>query len=224
MMNLIIPIAFLLASAGLVAGYIQPVWSGVTGGGSTELSGKSIAELHAVERDYNEALLKTREIEVVRDGLLAKHNSIAVGDKEKLHKLLPDHIDSVRLIIDINNIASRYGMSLSNILLSAPGVQSATQKTAVGQERASVDAAALSTGSPGSVTFDSVRLSFSVTGTYTNFVEFLKKLEASLRIVDITALSFVAARAPQGGSAVSQGQGVSDTYTYSVTVRTYYLK
>lgn len=225
-------IILLVASVGVFFGYINPMYAGATGASDNSL--KSIQELQTVEKDYQVALVKTSEIENVRNGLMKKRDGISAEDLDNIVKLLPDNIDSVRLIIDFNNIASEFGMSLSNILLSAPGIQTAPKGGSAGTPGAgtagsasAADAGTASAG-PDNRAYDSVKLSFSVTGTYTNFVEFLKKLEASLRIADITSLSF------SSGKGGSQAPGVSgssaarengaDVYTYSLTVRTYYLK
>ena len=138
-------------------------------------------------------------------------------------KLLPDHIDSVRLIIDVNNIAARYGMSISNITLSASESVSGASKNSQATAPSGPGSAPLGpsgqvqTGisgiGPDSSLYDSVKLGFSVSGSYENFLQFAKELEESLRVVEITALSF-------GGSSSESSAG----YTYKFTIRTYYLK
>src|SRR3989338_7429840 len=91
----------ILASFGLFFGYVSPTYGRLTG--SAVLKEKSIEELRKDQDDYKDALSKAHEIEKARSGLLEIYNSIPEKDLEKLLKLLPDHIDSVRLIIDINN-------------------------------------------------------------------------------------------------------------------------
>ena len=53
-------------------------------------------------------------------------------------------------------------------------------------------------------------MSFKVSAPYENFVKFMKDLEQSLRIVDVTALSFKA--------------NANNIYDYSVSIKTYWLK
>src|SRR6185437_14911262 len=53
---------------------------------------------------YNSALDKSKELRAVRDQLLSKRNTFAPSDVQKLEELLPDNVDNIRLIIDINNI------------------------------------------------------------------------------------------------------------------------
>ena len=58
--------------------------------------------------------------------------------------------------------------------------------------------------------YDSLILSFSVTGSYDTFRAFVESLEQSLRLVDIQSISF---------SATDTG-----VYDYSIAVKTYWLK
>lgn len=216
-MSNITPIILILASIGLFFGYINPTYTGVTGAINT--ADKSIQELRVEENGYKEALNKTREIELVRNGLLARFNDLKESDKEKITKLLPDHIDSVRLIIDINNIAAEYGMSLSNIILTASGVLP-TPKTGM-------SASAATFVGPDERQYDSIKLGFTITGTYENFIQFLKEIEESLRLVDVTSLAFSSAKlaTPVSGQGVAVSSvPVSNLYTYTMTIRTYYLK
>ena len=222
-MNIITPIVLILASVGVFFGYINPAYTADTG--SAEITSQSIKELQSLEKGYTDALNKAREVELFRDGLRAKFNNLKPIDIEKLSKLLPDNIDSVRLIIDINNIAAKYGMSqIFAITLSAPGIISGAtdkknQSSSGSSNNASsdeTDGAISSIGSDGRL-YGSVKLGFSVSGTYENFLQFLNELEDSLRVVDIISLSFGASKST-AQSGVSQGQA------YSMTIRTYYLK
>ncbi|MBI2476467.1 MAG: hypothetical protein HYV67_04480 [Candidatus Taylorbacteria bacterium] len=217
-MNIIAPIVLILASIGLFFGYINPTYTGNTF--SVEPAGKSVSELQSEEKDYGDALNKARQIELVREGLLSKFNALNRSDKERILKLLPDHIDSVRLIIDINNIAARYGMSLAGITLSAPNAASNKNQAAGPAQIAEGKEAGLPQGiGPDGSLYDSVKLGFTVAGPYENFLGFLKELEESLRIVEITSLSF--GTPSSGGQSQSAASGA---YVYSITIRTYYLK
>lgn len=229
-MSNITPIILILASVGMFFGYINPTYTGMTG--AVEMTDKSIKELQVEENDYKDALTKTAEIERVRTGLSDQYKKIDPSNQIKIEKLLPDHIDSVRLIIDINNIAAKYGMSLTNIILTASGVL----PTAPAAPKANVAASASSPGSasaagtfvgPDDRQYDSIKLGFTVTGTYDNFVQFLKEIEESLRVVDVTSIAFSGAKTgspvPPQGSSVSAASA-SNLYTYTMTIRTYYLK
>jgi len=145
---------------------------------------------------FNAALSKSRELQEVRDELLAKYNSFSVENLERLEKLLPDNVDNVRLIMDINNIATRYGMSIKSTTIS---------------EMAKTNTSGI-VGDPGAEqkTYGSIMLSFSVSSPYETFLAFINDLERSLRLVDIKSISFIA--------------GETDFYQYNVKIETYWLK
>ncbi len=191
-MSNFISIVLIIASVGLFFGYVNPTYGALTG--NPELKDRSIYELKEEKAQYVDALNKTKEIEQVRTGLLEEYTRIPIESRDRLEKLLPDHIDSVRLIIDVNNIASQYEMTLKNISLT--GLDSGT-----------ADARSLAIG-PGGERFKAVGLKFSVTGSYEDFRSFIHDLEQSLRIVDIETVVFSAP---------------DDVYEYAITVSTYRL-
>lgn len=191
-MNNLTAAILLLASLGLFFGYLNPAYRGATG--STALSERSVAELREEQALYNDALQKTREIELARTGLLEKYNGIAAEDHEKILKFLPDHLDSVRLILDINTIAAQFGLTLRNITLS-----DVEEKAASG-----------GTLGPSETLYATVELKFSLRGSYDNFRSFLRESERSLRLTDVQTLAFAGKE--------------ESAYDYEMTVSTYRLK
>lgn len=186
-MSNFISAGLIIVSIAVFFGYINPTYGAATG--ETSLAEKSIKELEEEKARYTEALNKTIEIEDARKGLIVKYNAIPSEDREALEKLLPDHIDSVRLILDINNVASEYGMALRNISLADEGPKGTTL-------------------GPGSEHVQTVGLTFTVEGPYEKFRGFLRDMEKSLRLVDVTSIGFAAAE---------------DAYSYGVTLSTYKL-
>ena len=76
---------------------------------------KEITTLKAQVVSYNEALSNSKALENERDKLTAKLNSISSENLDKLHKFLPDNIDNIRLILEIEKLASPYGMVLKDV-------------------------------------------------------------------------------------------------------------
>lgn len=164
-----------------------------------------IAELktvQAVNKEYQDAIDNSTQLLKVREEVLKAYNSISEADKERLNKIVPDNVDNVRLIIDVkDDIAARHGLSLKNIKTTSPDMPTET-KSGVG----SANQAASASGNKYGV----VTLSFGVTTTYEQFVKFLKDLESSLRILDISKLTLV--------------NGDDGTYDFTVELKTYWLK
>jgi len=208
------PLLMLIASVGLFFAYVNPTYNGLD-------------DLKQQSAKLDEALNKAKELQSIRDQLLSKYNTFSSEELDRLKKLLPDHIDNVRLIIDIDDIASRYGMSVTKVSISNSG--SGDQKKGTQSGGAAAETPSGAKVSPPQAGFSlpprqsgtaasastqddlgSVDLSFSVSSSYETFLTFLRDLERSLRLVDITKLSFNAAS--------------SDSYDFNVTIRTYWLR
>jgi len=122
----------------------------------------------------DQILSNAKELKAVRNTHLEKYKALIPEDLEKLNKLLPDRIDNVRLIIDVDNIAARYGMTLKNVRVKSDGGKAPTSLGTSDKPYASVG------------------LSFAVSSSYENVQRFLIDLEKSLRLVDINSVSFTA--------------------------------
>lgn len=154
---------------------------------------QDIKDINAKISNYDQALNNSRVILQKRDALAAQYKLFSAKDLDSLQKLLPDHVDNVQLILDINGIAKSQGMTLKGIKIDEGDAASSGQ--VIG---------------PSNNKYSSISVSFTVTAPYQNFLYFLSDLEESLRIVDVTNLSFK-----------SSDNGV---YDYSVTIKTYWLK
>lgn len=150
--------------------------------------------------EYDGALSKADELQRRKQELLSRFNSFNPTDIDRLKKLLPDHVDNVRLVLDLDTLASRYGFALQNVVIDANNSGSAGEVRVIGSER---------------TTFDSLTLKFATAGPYPRFVEFMQALEESLRIVDLTELTMDPD--PIAG-------GDEPSYRFSVTLKTYWLK
>ena len=118
--------------------------------------------------------------------------------------MLPDHAENIGLILELDSIASRYKLALTNVDVSAEDVQSAKTPREI---QSAVGATA---------PYAAVTLHFSSQGTYENFRAFMHDLEQSLRIVDLSMLTLTSDRA-----AVAGGSGA---YNFDATIKTYWLK
>ncbi len=148
---------------------------------------KEITALKLVSASYNEALDNSKSLESERDKLTMKYNSITPENLVKIQKLLPDNVDNIRLILEIEKLAIPYGMALKGVKYSP--VKKDTSSTAAGV----VPGIAQNAGVPAPVEeYGSWDLEFTTKGTYSNFINFTKDLERNLRIVDIFSVQFVA--------------------------------
>jgi Tfp pilus assembly protein PilO len=191
-MNLITPIVLIIISIGTFVFYIDPGYRG------QDLTGvdRSVQSLQQELAEYQKASNNAETVRSKRQSLQDTKNSFSLADLSKLQYLLPDNIDNIKLIIDMNNIASKHSLVLKGAKLDTGDTNTnKNESTKIGLDNKK---------------YGTVKISFSVSSTYSNFQDFLKDLERSLRLVDITDLSV-------NGS----DNGI---YDFSVSLNTYWLK
>ncbi len=189
MTKLILSVIGLGLAGGIFFIYTQPTFDQINSAKS-EIS------------QYDDALSKAAELQQVKQTLLDKYKAFKPDDLDRLSKLLPDHVDNVRLLLDLDHLSISDQMPMQNVSIGDPN-------------KAGGSSSALSTPDAASQKIGSLDLKFSTSGTYEQFKKFLDDLESSLRIVDVIGLQ------------VDRGAGQTigtPTYTFTVTARTYWLK
>jgi hypothetical protein len=169
----------------------------------------------SVNDSYASAIDNAQKLISVRDQVLKSYNDISADDRDRIDKMVPDTVDNIRLIIDLNSVALQHGFSLKNITAAAKSDSSGASPSAQGAPALAPSSAGLSPSAAGSLsiatpTLDTVTVSFNVTAPYQQFISFMQDLEASLRIMDITHLTV---------SANDTG-----TYDFGVQLTTYWLR
>jgi Tfp pilus assembly protein PilO len=178
----------------------------------------SISVLNTQVASYNEALNNSKTLEAERDKLTLKYNSIDPNNLAKLQKLLPDNVDNIRLILEIEKIAAPYGMVLKDVKYDT-----ITNKTDASTSTTNTIKSTIAEASSGYGTWN---LEFSTQGTYSNFLNFVKDLESNLRIVDIVSVDFSSSDSSGTGlsTSASTSSPKNDSYKYSFKIKTYWLK
>lgn len=119
-----------------------------------------------IESDAHESVLaRLNVLRKTRDNLLASYNSIPADDLKRIKNFLPQNANSGLFVVQMSNAAGASGLLLKNINISPPDEKTAETK-----------------------------ISLSLAGGYRNFLGFLQGLEKSLRLIDVTELSFSAGR------------------------------
>jgi Tfp pilus assembly protein PilO len=181
-----------------------------------------IGSIKAQVASYDDALNNSKALAGARDVLTQKYNSINPDNLVKLQKLLPDNIDNIRLILEIEQIAVPYGMALKDVKYNA------TTSDTSGTSGTSAPLGTVGIVQGGGTTqsdnksYGTWDLEFSTTGTYDNFLSFLKDLESNLRIVDISSIVFSSSGVDVSKTATSSPS--SESYDYSFKINTYWLK
>jgi Tfp pilus assembly protein PilO len=189
-MKYLFPVILILASVGLFFVYTNPSYV-------------AVADLRAQQSSYNEALGNAKQLQAIRDTLVAKYNALPQDFLDRLTKLMPDNVDNIKLILEINKVAGQYGMQIKNIKYDV-----AKPAPVAGQFVAQAPATPHKD-------YGEFNLEFSVEGPYGSFVQFTQSLEQSLRIVDVQSVSF---------SSSDASPGSKGTYKYDFKIKTYWLK
>ncbi len=180
-MKNVFPTILILAALGMFIFFTNPEY-------------QKVKALQSDIASYDSALGKSQLVLKKRGELQAKYAQFAASDLDALTKLLPDHVDNVQLILDVNGIARKHNMAISKIKIDQATPQSAKDKVL----------------GPSIKPYSSILVSFRTQATYADFVAFMKDIEQGLRLVDVVELSFKAGQ-----------KGIND---YAVTVKTYWLK
>lgn len=178
-------IVFIIVVIGCVAAFLQYI----------NPHYKNIKELRATTASYKQALENAKDLSLAQEELQARYATIDKSDIAAVESVLPDNVDNIRLIIQLNSIALKTGMSsLRDIDYTTNSGNSADDKT-------------------GGL-FGEFRVKFSTTGSYKNFLTFISTLEQNLRLVDISQVTFEVVEDPTK----------TDNNKYVITLKTYWLK
>ncbi|MFA5791787.1 MAG: hypothetical protein WC884_01995 [Candidatus Paceibacterota bacterium] len=199
MTRFILPIILIGITLSLFVMFVNPVYNDI-----------SILRKEVVS--YNEALDNSKMLESERDKLTAQYNSINVDNLIKLQKFLPENVDNIRLILEIEQIALPYGMVLKDVKYNTSDADTTSNKTGSIQGGEIVK--------PGNKDYGIFNLEFSTSGTYNNFINFTKDIESNLRMVDIASVVFSSDANINSNTKISS----SEIYKYNFKIKTYYLK
>jgi hypothetical protein len=186
-MRAIVPLLLIISAIGIFVFYTDPQYQ----------SSKALAEQVAT---YDNALNKSQELKKLRDDLLFRRNKFSPDSLSRLQEFLPDNIDNIRLVINIDNVASRHSLSIKDVqigMLGGAGAQTAT----VGASSNAIN---------------SVTLGFTVSASYDTFLSFLADLEHSQRAIDVQHITFTS-------KAAADPKAPADMNDYQLTIRTYWL-
>lgn len=171
----------ILVSAGLFYTVISPQY-------------KKVQIRRAEALEYKNIISNLSELTAKRDELLIKYQALPKSEVDRLSKVLPDGVDTVKLAKDLDTIASKYGISIKNI-----------QVNPIKDDNGS----SISQGQPNKP-YESTTVSLTFVSTYDSFRKFMADMEHSLRIIDIKSVSFTS-----GESGINE---------YKVDIQTYWLK
>jgi hypothetical protein len=190
MSSRILPTLALMLALGIFFAYVRPLWVG------------PIAETKLAIKNDTDALSAAAEYKQRESELASAKNAIDPGNLERLTTFLPDSVDNVTLILNINALAARSGILLSNVDV-AQTKDSPAKKVSAG----SVSSAA---GTSSVNPVGAVDLSLTAVGSYAALQAFLAGIEKSARLLDLRDII-----------VTSSETGV---YNYKMEMRLYWLR
>ncbi len=192
MMSKALPILFLLIAGGIIAGYVHPTVTGDIAAATVEIKKYDAALKAAARYEQKQAQLATEQQALPEDGV------------DRLEQYLPDNVDNVQLILDLDGLASRSGLTITNFNTT----ESVTSVTGDSVETDAEPTGRLVLLDP-SKPYESLDLSITASGSYAQMRSFLDGVESSLRPLDLTSLQLL--DTPTG------------IYRYQMTFRLYWL-
>ncbi len=211
MFKALTPLIGIIIAIGLFVTYVRPTFADIRG-------------VQDETAQYEQAIEKASELQSRINELKQKQSSISLAHLERLEALLPNRIDEVSVLIDLDMLARNHGLVFGDIAvgdqLKNEGTSSKTPDPTDPSSSVAVPGTPTAPGDstvmPGiapesslSSQYTTLEVTFSVTGSYDDFRAFLKDIEYSLVLMEVVEIKF----------AESEG----DAVPFSMTVRLYSL-
>ena len=149
---------------------------------------------------FEQTLKEAKDLQDKWAEILNNYTNLSQEDIDRLVKLVPDNIDNIKLVLEVNELVGQYGLTLKDIEVVDPEKRNG-QKISEGAIK-------------GSPLYGQVNIDFSLSGSYDNFVALLGRLEKSLRMIDVTKITF---KAPKDEKKLNE-------YDFDLTLSTYWLR
>ncbi len=154
-----------------------------------------VRDLLKQRSDYQTALANIEEVKQLRDSLESQYNDLSQDNIARLEKVIPQNLNIVKLTADLDALAGKRSMSLRNVRVTEQASDNSVGITAKENKP-----------------YKTTTMSFSVLGSYSNFVSFLRDIEKSLQLIDVRAVNM-----KTGGTSTNIMQ-------FDVTVQTYWIQ
>lgn len=164
-MRSLTPIFSIVIAIVLYLFFIAPQWEEVQG-------------IRAEEKTYQEAVERYDEFTEKMNTLLNLKRNQNPVTLERLNQLVPQEVDAARIITDLEDMAKRQNMLFGNIDTSE-SEEDLRSRNEVATDQIQTE-------------LQTVDISFELIGTYEQLQAFLRELESSLTLLEVTSLAFSA--------------------------------
>ena len=157
-----------------------------------------IKDIESKSNNLEEVLANAKKLQSLRDNLLEKKKKLSRADLDRLEKLIPENADNVKLIMNLQDIAKTYGLTMET---ASSDKKDKDKKGKGGKQTFDIE----------TKDYGIISLDFNISGSYDGFISFIKDIEDNLRITDIKNLSI-------------EGTDDAKKFNFALKVDTYWLK
>lgn len=199
MSKIIVPILLFIISVGLYFTYLKPAYN-------VYLAFKE------QEKRLDTAIGDSKELLKKYDDLYGEYSLITELQKEKLNKILPNAVDMVHLVLDLDNLATNHSLSIKSFEI--PDLES--DKVSPSTNRRNNRNKNNNANKDEDDHVAKAVLGVEVAGEYRDFKAFLYDIERSLSLMDVVKLDIETSDMTK--------PGVEDKIVYSLGLQVYWLK
>lgn len=217
-MKTILSIIFFVASVAIVVVFTVPQYMCT----KDTCSYDGIKKLRVGLVEYSKAMDSAKDLDSRRSSLVEKYNSISVEDRQRLEDMLPNNVDNIKLVLELETIAKKHGL-----IIESPKLETKTETVKTDVPTNSQGQAIRSdSGNVSSLPYGTFTLDFTVRSTYENAKKLVTDIEQNLRLIEPISLTIKVPGVNElatntGTKTVTYPEGV---YDVSMKAVIYYLK
>ena len=136
-----------------------------------------VGSLRTELNEYKDVVEQAVSFNRLLDNLVAERSSFSAFEIESINTIAPSTIDEVRALVDLEALAEEHGLAFSGVDEEIDDAKTEDSSGAPTDEAA---------GMP----FESRTVSFNVSGSYSQFKDFLRDVERSMVLMDIEKIAF----------------------------------
>lgn len=179
MFKALTPLIGIVVAVGLFFTYVRPTFEDIKG-------------IQDETAQYAQAIEKASELRQRINELKQRQSSIPLADLERLEAMLPDRVEEVMVLLDLDVLATMHRLVLGDIKVGAEANTAPAGQNPPEDFEQSADETALLEDPDAALRrqYTTLDMSFSVSGAYNDFRAFLEELERSLVLMEITKITF----------------------------------
>ncbi len=170
-----------------------------------------IKNIETQKQSYSLALDNAKNLEARRNELTQKYNNISTEDITKLESLVPNNVDNIKLVLELETLAQKHDLLIEN-----PKLENKSEITT-----GNTNQPGRNPNDPSSLPYGTFRLDFSVRADYQKLKSFISDIEKNLRLIEIVSIDL---KVPENVDKTKLKKYPEGTYDVNIKAVIYYLK